>query len=169
MVQAAAGFPKDGTPRAVLLLEDAGGYFDCSVDGSDTWVSKGGDDVRVDRSAAGVDVPTFSGGSSGLCPAPADPDSTVDSAVVLKTSARAVTARVSVHARGGTRTATVPTRHGYVYVTTRVGGAAALKPARVTLELLDAAGERLPIQRYAQSVTERLSYPLEVCTSDPER
>jgi hypothetical protein len=162
MVQPAVGYPSNSAPRRALLLEDADGYYDCS--GEDRlWVSKGGDEVDVDRSVAGMEVPTITGGSATRCDGPRK-DATVDSVVVLTTSDRARTARVTVRAAGGTRTATLPTRDGHVYVAVRVSGGAAWQPSTFAVELLDARGHRLPVQSYAGSVTDRLTYPLEPCT-----
>ena len=169
VIQASVGYPIDGKPQGVLLLADDGGYFDCSDGRSNSWEDQAVDEVTAGPSAVGVELQALSGGSSSFCPAPDDLTSAVESAVVLRTSADARTARVTVHARGGTRTATVPASRGYVYVTTRVSGKAAWKPVRITLELLDSAGMRLPVKPYGESVTDQLTYSLDVCTSDPQR
>lgn len=162
MVQAAVGYPRDSLPRTALLLEDASGYYDCSGDYG-TYTSKVGDDPNVDHSAAGVDLPTLSGGSTGRCKPPRKA-ATIDSAVVLKTSTKAHAARVAVRAAGGTRTATLLTGNGYLYVATQVSGEAAWKSSKFTVELLDASGKMLPVQPYTEPVTNRLTYALPACT-----
>lgn len=161
MVQGTVGYPVDGAPQGVLLLEDAAGWFHC--DGVDVgWLGKGGDHFTVDHSASGFELPTISGYSSSSC-ATGKAATTVDSAVVLRTSPDAVAARMTVHAGGGARTAKVPTRDGYVFIPARVSGKAVRRSPGLTVELLSATGKRLPIQKYGQSVVRRLEYPLEPC------
>jgi len=167
MVQAAVGYPMDSSPRPALLLEDDGGYFDCSQTNGELWVGKGGDHFGSDESAAGFELPTLTGGSTPRCnPAAA---ARVDSVIVLRTSPGTVSARLTVRARGGTRTATVPTRNGFVYLNAQVNGKAAWHSWTTSVELLDASGRRLRIQPYAGSVTRRLAYPLEPCVPDTDR
>lgn len=161
MVQAAVGYPTDSAPHTVLLLEDAGGYFDCSRRNAELWVGKGGDHFAVDRSAAGFELPTISGGTSNHCSSATAP--TIDSAVALRTSSATAAARVSLRARGGTRTTTVPTRNGYVYLSTQVNGKAVTQSTTMTVELLDARGARLRIQPYAGQVTKQLTYVIDHC------
>ncbi len=163
MVQPALGWPGDTTPRTALLLEDAEGYFDCSG-GHPTYTSKGGDSVHVDPAAAGSELPTVSGTSSASCTLPAG-TAVVEGVVALETSAGAREARVTIRTTEGTRTATAPSRDGFVYTATQVVGEAAWEPSTVTVELLDADGRRLPVQPYAAPATDRLTYPLDPCTT----
>jgi len=167
VVQAAVGYPVDSSPRPALLLEDDGGYFDCSQTNGGLWVGKGGDHFDSDASAAGFELPTLTGGSTSRCHPEAA--ARVDSAVVLRTSSGTVSARLTVRARGGTRTATVPTRDGFVYLSAQVNGKAAWHSWTTSVELLDASGGRLRIQPYAGSVSRRLDYPLEPCVPDSRR
>ncbi len=174
MVQAAAGVPADSTPRTVLLLEDDLGRFDCSdpatpavpgdVDrGFRGWYGEGGDSFPSDDTAGGHELPTVSGSSStGPClaefPRGSARAESASSQLVLATSSDAQAARVTVTARGGSRVVTVPTRGGYVFVPVQVTGAAARRTWHARIELLDAGGDRLRIQRYAGSTTQRLDY-----------
>lgn len=162
MVQGVAGLPSDGTPREVLLLEDTGGYFDCS-EGKNGWYGKGGDAVHVDQSASGFELPTLSGGTSRVCP-PDVSSRRVESPFVVKTTSKAKIARVTVLANGETRTVKVSARTGYVYVPVQVSGAATRKATTVRLELLDADGRRLAIQRYAGPVARTLETALPACS-----
>lgn len=161
MVQPPLG-PSDSTSRAALLLEDAEGYFDCSGD-HPTYTSKGGDSLDVDPSAAGFELPTISGGSTSRCNLPRS-TATIDTALVLRTTGRASGARVALTAADGTRTAVVPTRDGFIHVTAQVAGAAAWEPSTLTLELLDADGEQLPVQPYGARAADRLSYAVDPCS-----
>lgn len=162
MVQTAAGLPADGPAEHLLLLEDAGGYFDCSDSGNRAWAGKDGDRIPTDKSAAGWEIPSISGGSATQC-GPPKSAATFTSAVVLKTAPRASAARITVHGKAGSRTATVRTSDGYVYLTALVTGKTVSQPVQLTVELMDEAGERLPIQPDFGSTTKRLRYTFEQC------
>lgn len=161
MVQAAAGLPTDGPAEPVLLLEDAAGYFDCSPSGP-SWSGKDGDRFTTDKSAAGWEIPSISGGSATQC-GPPKSAATFSSAVALETAPQASAARITVHGKAGSRTATVPTRDGYVYLTAVVTGKTVSQPVQVTVDLVDETGQRLPIQPYGGSTTKLLSYTFEQC------
>ena len=162
MVQAAVGYPVDGTPQPVLLLEDSGGYFDCSRTNAEIWVGKSGDHFTVDRNAAGFELPTISGGTSNPCNSPTAP--TIHSAVALKTYPGTAAARLTLRTREGTRTANVPTRNGYVYLNIQISGTSVSRPTEMTVELLGDTGEPLRIQPYARPVTTKLEYTLDPCS-----
>ena len=55
----------------------------------------------------------------------------------------------------------VATRNGYLHGTAQVNGAAAPRPAELTVELLDGSGGRLRMQHDAGSLTTRLRHPFD--------
>lgn len=169
MVQSAVGYPTNGPAQQVLLLQDDGGYFDCTDDGSDMWVSTHGDSFETDPSADALALPTISGGSTGRCKSRKDSTSVMTSAVALKASKQAAYAHITVAAAGGHRTVTIPVRDGYLYATTQVSGGSAWKPSSITVTLFDTTGKRLDLHDYGKAATDNLAYGIDPCSTYPRR
>ncbi|SDS75127.1 hypothetical protein [Microlunatus soli] len=167
-VQPPIGNRTEPTSHRILFVADEQGTFSC-IDGRQRFWSDHGqdDDNRASPDAAAVVDPAGDSGSSQTC-GPDHPARVDTQALLQIKKSRAEQARVKINSGGRPviEPTAVPIRDGWIFVPIEMTGAAARKQLMITVEVLDAAGDRLPIQPYAPGDTQtvkKLTLSVERC------